>query len=71
MNEAKSVPMERGQDHEHCAPSCQVRGCGMEQNQMTAKENGGEQGTVENDGLGNRSQGTESPSQCGDHFEGD
>lgn len=52
-------------------PPAKSGGCGMEQNQMTAKENGGEQGTVENDGLGNRSQGTESPSQCGDHFEGD
>lgn len=53
MNEAKTVPMEQGQDPEHCTPSC--GNCGTEQNQMMAKENGGEQGTVENDGLGNRS----------------
>lgn len=44
MNEAKSVPMERGQDPDlrstvpHPAKSSS---CGMEQNQMMAKENSG------------------------------
>lgn len=36
-------------------PPAEPGNCGTEQNQMMAKENGGEQGTVENDGLGNRS----------------
>lgn len=36
-------------------PSAESGSYGTGQNQMMAKENGGEQGTAENDGPGNRS----------------
>lgn len=54
MNEAKSLPMDWGQDTElrNTVPTpAESTSCGMEQNQMTAKENSGSQGAVENSGL--------------------